>query len=516
MLLLARAIYNIDLQKIQHTATLRGLGGRPDDMNLVWFKKDLRAHDHAPLAEAIASAQTVGLFIFEPEWYKSPEFSPDHLRFAVESLENLIHELSAKGVPFIIRHGTALEVFKDLHSQHGILKVFAHQETGQDWTFKRDLQVMEWFRLQQIEFKESLQLGVIRKLKDRDTWNKKRKLVVDRPDIEVGAQYLVTSPWRTENLPYDLLSKKKHLAQKGGRKEALRYLESFLYERGDNYMRSLSSPVRAFEGCSRISPYLSWGNLSVTEIQNLLNKRKQSLSSLHSRENFWWMRSLRQFKKRLWWRCHFIQKLETEPEVEFKNFNRKFDGMRESQFDESKFQAWCKGETGFPMVDACMRALHQHGWINFRMRAMLMSFASYQLWLHWKKPAEFLAKQFIDYEPGIHYSQAQMQSGVTGINTIRIYSPQKQLLDQDPEGEFIKMYIPELKDIPKGDLAHPHLMPPLLQLSLNFAPGSSYPLPIVDPKKSYKEAQQRIFEWKTRPEVRRQSKHVYQKHGSRK
>ena len=86
------------------------------------------------------------------------------------------------------------------------------------------------------------------------------------------------------------------------------------------------------------------------------------------------------------------------------------------------------------MVDACMRALRHTGWLNFRMRAMMASFSSYHLWLHWREPAMYLGGLFLDFEPGIHFSQFQMQSGTTGINTIRIYSPAKQAKDQDPQG----------------------------------------------------------------------------------
>ena len=168
------------------------------------------------------------------------------------------------------------------------------------------------------------------------------------------------------------------------------------------------------------------------------------------------------------------------------------------------------------MIDAGMRALKIHGWINFRMRAMLMSFASYQLWLDWRKTAPFLARQFIDFEPGIHYSQAQMQSGVTGINAIRIYSPKKQAVDQDPEGIFIRKYCPELSRVPITDLAEPDRMPPLLASAQGFVIGRDYPAPIVDPEESYHQARERIFTWRERPSVKRAAQGVYQKHGSRK
>ena len=156
-------------------------------------------------------------------------------------------------------------------------------------------------------------------------------------------------------------------------------------------------------------------------------------------------KSLIAFKSRLAWHCHFIQKLYDESEIEYQNLNKAYDGLRENNFNEKYFLAWKKGNTGYPFIDACMRYLSKTGWINFRMRAMLVSFASYQLWLDWKKTSKHLAKLFTDYEPGIHYSQFQMQSGTTGINSIRIYNPIKQSHDQDVNGKFIKKWVPELK-----------------------------------------------------------------------
>lgn len=204
-----------------------------------------------------------------------------------------------------------------------------------------------------------------------------------------------------------------------------------------------------------------------------------------------------------------------EPALEFSNLSRAYDGIRENEFDEARFQAWREGQTGYPLVDACMRALHRGGWINFRMRAMLVSFASYQLWLHWRPTAVWLARHFLDFEPGIHFSQVQMQSGVTGINAIRIYSPIKQVHDQDPEGVFIKRYCPELERVPLQYLDEPHKMPSRIQRQVGCIIGKHYPLPIVEHAKAYCEARGRIYSLKATKEARAEAQRVYLKHGSR-
>ncbi len=483
-------------------------------VHLVWFKRDLRTQDHQALAAALESGPTAGLFVFEDEWLQSEDFAPCHLQFVLECLTELRASLARIGVPLLVRHGSIIGVLDALHREHAIHTLYSHQETGLDWSFRRDQSVQVWCRHYSISWQEFKQFGVVRRLKDRKTWPEKRSLIIDRQLIRVSGQSTLKSPWPelSGEIPIPDPAQLKPGAQKGGRTEAQALLCSFFEDRGEHYSGSISSPNTAGEGCSRLSPHLSWGTLSLSEVHASIRMKRSALHALPRAGK--WLRSIEQFESRLWWHCHFIQKLESEPSMEFENVNREFDGMRESEFDETKFEAWCKGETGFPMIDACMRALHRNGWINFRMRAMLLSFATYQLWLHWKKPAVFLARHFVDFEPGIHYSQVQMQAGVTGINTIRIYSPKKQLLDQDPEGRFIRAHLPEMARVPVSDLAEPHLMPPLLQLESGFQAGVHYPMPIVDPDESYRRAKERIFEWKNRSEVRKAAKRVLNRHTS--
>jgi len=298
--------------------------------------------------------------------------------------------------------------------------------------------------------------------------------------------------------------------QASGEKAARRTLESFLQERGYNYRKALSSPLTAQDGCSRLSPHLAFGTLSMRTVHQATER---AIANTPDRSLAY---ALRGFAGRLRWHCHFMQKLEDEPEIEFHNFARVCDGLRENEFNDAYFAAWCAGRTGYPMVDACMRSLVSTGWLNFRMRAMLVSFASYHLWLHWRQTGLFLARQFLDFEPGIHWSQMQMQSGTTGINTLRIYSPTKQAQDQDPQGLFIRRWVPELARVPLPFLAEPWKMDASVQRMSGCIMAVDYPAPIVDDKVAMKAAKDRMYGLRQSSQAREEAEDVQARHGSRK
>ena len=224
---------------------------------------------------------------------------------------------------------------------------------------------------------------------------------------------------------------------------------------------------------------------------------------------------LNAFVSRLYWHCHFIQKLESQPDIEWRNLHRGYDGLREPDWNPAHFEALTQGRTGWPLVDACVAMLHQTGWLNFRMRAMLVSVASYPLWLHWQPVGLWLAREFLDYEPGIHWSQMQMQAGTTGINTTRVYNPIKQAQDHDPHGHFVRRWLPAMRRVPDAWLFEPWRMPPSVQAACGVTVGVDLPQPLVDLATATRTAKARLHALRAQPEVKAAKAAIVQRHGSR-
>lgn len=479
---------------------------------VVWFKRDLRCHDHAPLAAAAARGPVLALYVIEPDLWQQPDSSSRHWQFIRESLIELSQALGGLGGELVIQIGSLTQVLQQLRLAFGVFELHSHEETGNAWTYARDLQVAGWCSTNGIVWREYPSNGVIRRLGNRDRWAGLRNTTMGKPQVELPIT-IAFAP-RPDTLPAIPIPEvadprfgpSTPRVQRGGRTEALKVLASFLDDRSERYMTTISKPGVSARHCSRLSAHIAYGTLSVREIEHSLRRRIDHLEGIGDPSSLRWARQLQAFGSRLAWRCHFVQKLEQQPSIETHCMHPAFEGMRENDFRQDWFDAWCAGQTGYPLVDACMRSLHANGWITFRMRAMLVAFASYHLWLDWRRTAPFMARLFTDYEPGIHYSQFQMQSGVTGINATRIYNPVKQSYDHDSEGRFIRRYVPELKDVPEEFIHEPWLM---------NSPPTGYPSPLVDHEAAARVAKQRMTAYRRGEDFREQAAEVFRKLGSR-
>ncbi|MGS4944725.1 FAD-binding domain-containing protein [Meridianimarinicoccus sp. RP-17] len=479
---------------------------------ILWFKRDLRLFDHPALALAGQSdGRVLPLYVVEPGYWAQPDTSGRQWNFSAECLTDLRAACAAQGAPLLVLVGDAVEVLADLCRAHGITRIVSHEETGNGWTYARDRRVAAWAAANGVAWDEVPQSGVVRRLNHRDGWSARRDRFLRAPQVCAAAARLDTFGEDPGAIPtaadLGLAPDPCPGRQAGGRGAALSLLGGFLTERGQGYRAAMSSPLAGEWACSRLSPHLALGALSGREASQAAGARQREVRG--SRDG--WAGSLKSFQSRLAWRDHFMQKLEDEPALEHRCLHSAYEGLRPRDPDPVRLAAWEAGETGIPFVDACMRYLNHTGWLNFRMRSMLVAVASYHLWLDWRVTGLHLARAFTDYEPGIHWSQMQMQSGTTGMNTVRIYNPVKQGHDQDPDGVFTRRWLPELAEVPDR-----HLQTPWTWEGAGRLLDRRYPAPIIDVQAAARAARDKVWGVRKGGAFRDEAQRIVHKHASRK
>ena len=480
-------------------------------INIVWLKRDIRTQDHLPLRQAeLSGIPYLIIYCFEPTLISYPDTSVRHLQFIYNSLISTNNKLADYDRHIDICYAESSIIFSDLIRVYDVQQVFSYKESGTEITWHRDRIMSKLLRQHQVRWNQYNKDGVIRGIKNRQNWDKNWYVVMSKPPIH-NAYTHDNSKLQSHTefpLPEDLLEQlvsypKQY--QPAGEENAWKYLRSFTYDRGRNYHRHISKPTESRLSCGRISPYLAWGNISVKQAYQHIKTHKHYVSN---------KRAFTGIMTRLKWHCHFIQKFEVECRYETACINRGYEDLGFTN-DDTYLTAWKKGLTGYPLVDACMRCLTHTGWINFRMRAMLVSFLCYHLDQDWRRGVYHIAQLFLDYEPGIHYPQFQMQAGTTGVNTVRIYNVVKQSQDHDIEGVFIKKWVPELRNVPKEFIHEPWTMTYMDQKLLGVTLGEDYPMPIVDLQTSARAAREKIYGHRKDSKVRKERVRILETHTRR-
>lgn len=479
-----------------------------EEINIIWLKRDLRLQDNEAILNALnAGKRTLLLYVFEKSLLEDDHYSERHWDFIKQSITDLNKDLIKFDTKILCVTTEVVTAFNQILNYYKIDTVFSHQETGLLITYKRDKDFKRYCRNNSINWIENNNNGVLRGLLNREDWFEKwddymyqplfkyelnsEKFLSIKAIEEIERAFFVTN----------LKTKQNTVFQKGGSKMAWKYAETFFEERYKNYMYHISKPALARESCSRLSPYIAWGNVSIRQIFHTALENKTEANK----------KDLGAFVSRLRWQAHFVQKFEMEHTMEEASVNKGYHKLKKS-ISETYQKAWKEGQTGFPLVDASMRCLVETGYLNFRMRAMLVSFFTHILWQPWQDATHHLSQQFLDFEPGIHFPQLQMQASETGTNTIRIYSPLKNSIEHDADAKFIKKWVPELAKLATPFIHEPYLMTPLDQQFANFELGVDYPKPIVDIKLSRKKASDILYKMRKDPEVIMETKRILKKH----
>lgn len=440
---------------------------------------------------------------------EDPHYSERHWQFVQSSLEDIDREVEKHNTQVLVTYGATLHVFDAIRRLYEDVSLSSHEETGIKLTYDRDLEMLDYCKEQNISWVEYQSNGIIRGKRNRKNWTKSWYAYMSSARLDVN---LYKINWLTKRDISKLKSKigrpmtRSFLGgsswQRGGRSEGLQYLDSFVQTRVYDYARGISKPGLSRTSCSRLSPYIAWGNISIKEAyQSGMEAKEQSAKK----------KVFQAFLSRLRWHCHFIQKFDMECEMEFLSYNRAYRHL-DQPINEVFLEAWKQGMTGYPLVDASMRCLKATGYLNFRMRAMLVSFLTHHLWQPWQSASHHLASIFLDFEPGIHYPQLQMQAGVTGTNTLRIYNPIKQSYDHDAEGSFIKEWVPELSAISSVHIHEPWKMTLLEQAFTKVEIGKDYPSPIVDIAETGRYAREVLWSFRKRKDVRAEARRIVEKH----
>ena len=467
---------------------------------VLWHRRDLRVADNPAVTYATHEYDTVcPLFVFDPHFYTDGSLVCDaRRRFLHESLDDLREQYAERGVDLVLAHGdpeTVLGQFVDRAWD----VVTTAEPTGR-YGRRRDDRLADRFGVTFVDG-DGLRRGVD---DPRENWSDHVETYFETdtvaPDESGFGDHGVGSRVGTSDITayYDVSSEKTGVP-KGGRRAGLARLDRFV-DVIRSYPSSISSPTAAETGTSRLSGYLRFGCLSVREVYQRVQRdapdgRGQSM-----------------FVSRLYWNRHYNQKLEDWPGWMDTAVNPVFRAFNRSNYDADLVDAWKRGETGFPMVDASTRCLRETGWLNFRMRAMCASFFGYILEQPWQVGADWFYYHLVDADPAINYTQWQMQTGVTGVHSMRIYNPRKQVRDNDPDGEFVYRFVPELRDLPAEYLDHPEKTPLHVQSECGVEIGDDYPRPVVDYEAKRQSAQERFGRLRERasealedPEIRRRA-----------
>jgi deoxyribodipyrimidine photo-lyase len=455
-----------------------------------WLRRDLRLHDNEALSTALEAGEPViPLFILDPNLLSSQYVGDKRLAFLFANLRQLAEDLNSRGAQLIVRQGQPVEVMKKLRDQIGFNRIIAERDHS-PYAQSRDREVGAVFPLQRVGSSAILPPGAVRKA-DGDPY------VVYTPfhnrwlDQKLPSQVdLLPAPDRipspsgltSESIPvspaYQL---EEHFPI--GEAAARNRLAEYCAEQGNIGSYTQLRDRMAADGTSRLSPYLRFGLLSPREVFIAAQENLDRSEQKQRRQ------STRQWISELIWRDFYIHILNFFPYARQQSFRQKYRDLAWPN-EETQFDAWCRGQTGYPIVDAAMHQLLAIGWMHNRARMIVASFLVKDLLIDWRWGERFFMQHLIDGDPASNNGGWQWSAG-TGTDAapyFRIFNPISQSQKHDPEGEFIRRWLPQLERVPNRHIHQPWMMSKAEQAEYGCLIGSDYPAPIIEHSQARKRA----------------------------
>jgi deoxyribodipyrimidine photo-lyase len=449
---------------------------------LLWFRRDLRVHDHPALRAARQHADTVvPVFCLDPRLLTGRHRSASRTQFLLECLSALEDALRKRGSGLIVRHGTPEAELSALAGDVGATSVFATRDVG-PYARRRDDAVARALAQGGVELRLGPGLFVSddpsairtgqgrpytvftpfyrawREALRREVLGAPRSLPPLPPGLERGG-----IP-RLDDLGLGLEQEVSDPAR-GGEPEGRRAMHRFLSEVSSSY-RGQHDMIGA-EGTSRLSPYLHFGCVSPREVEDRLPRGEGPEA----------------FRRQLCWRDFYAQVIRHFPGNARSEYQERYRSSIRWSRAEGWFEAWCEGRTGYPLVDAAMRQLRREGWMHNRARLVVGSFLTKDLGIDWRWGERWFMRLLIDGDEANNNGNWQWIASV-GVDPQppyrRIYNPARHQERFDPDGVYVRRYIPELRDVPIEYLAEPWTMPSSVQEEAGCVIGRDYPEPIVD------------------------------------
>lgn len=450
-----------------------------------WIRRDLRLNDNLALTEAMRTADRVlPVFILDPKLLHSRYIGEKRLAFLWEGLRCLEAQLEQRGSRLIIRKGAPGQALTELLAESGAEMIYAESDVS-PYATSRDDRLGKLLPVRLCGSPAIHPPGSVTKMNGEPytvftpfsrAW---KNMPLPPPDqiLKAPGQISAGAKDTLRKIPSETIPDKPGPATiplAAGEQEALKKLHAFLnglYAPIYRYSRERDAP--ALESTSQLSPYLRFGMLSARYVASL------ALEAVHQAPDEEAHKSADTWMNELIWRDFYLHILYHYPRVRQGNFRMQKISWRNAPQD---LEAWQQGRTGYPIVDAAMRQLVQHGWMHNRLRMIVASFLTKDLLIDWRAGEIFFMQHLIDGDPASNNGGWQWSAG-TGSDAapyFRIFNPVSQSRKHDPEGTYIRRWLPELVSVPEEYIHTPWEMPAEIQIQTGCRIGVDYPAPIVD------------------------------------